>query len=85
MKSEFGQYFAKSLIEQNNVVLFIEALGNKNGAIVDLHQSAELYQTQSKTEDYQDALNQLKNFSLRRTITKSLPSLTQTLTTQAHN
>ena len=36
------------------------ALGDKQSAILDYQKAAELYKTQNKTQDYQDALNRIK-------------------------
>jgi tetratricopeptide (TPR) repeat protein len=44
--------------------LLKQRLNDREGAIQDLRQAAELYKEQGKTEDYQDALNQLQKMNV---------------------
>jgi tetratricopeptide (TPR) repeat protein len=43
--------------------LLKQRLNDREGAIQDLSQAAKLYKEQGKTEDYQDALNQLQKMN----------------------
>ena len=50
-------YYNRAIVHNNR--------GNKQTAIHDYQEAAELYQQQGKTDDYQDAINQIKKLELR--------------------